>query len=355
MKPLKDLVLIKQEEAVKEIKRPSGIVLLSTENNRYQIGDEETLLQDLIKKPKTNKGDIVSAGNGCKYFSEGDNVIYKKGHEVSLIEYNGDACAFVKESDILVKYSGKSFLVNPDYVLVKITLEARLELFNKKIRRDDGTEVLLFIGGDKGKDDADANSIFVGSGEVVAVGANIKNVEQGDLGLISYLCDNDDSIIVGYYGQDKIIAVKAITTRHKEKLMSYASRRPVRDNKGKEVVVEGKLQTYSKDRIVYDKDDYDELSSLYGVVRDNKLIPVEPYCFLEHEETKVMKVGSGGIIFEEDEKIITRKLLAVSEESKDRVGVEAGMTIVGDDYDFFVIEFEGRKISAINDVDILYR
>lgn len=355
MKPLRDLLLIKQEDAVKEIKRPSGIVLLSTENNRYQIGDEETILQDLIKKPKTNKGEIVSVADGCKFFKIGSSVIYKKNAEISLVEYNGEQCAFVKESDVLVSCVGKSFSVNPDYVLIKITREARESLFNKKIRRNDGTEALLFIGGDKGKEDADYNSVFVGTGEITAVGSNIKNIEKGDIGLLSYLCDNDESIIVGYSGQDKIIAVKAITTRHKEKLMSYASRKPVKDNKGKDVFVKGVLQVYNRDRIVFDKDDYDELSSLYGIVRGNQLIAIEPYCFLEHKETKVMKVGSGGIIFEEDEKIIKRKLLSVSNETRERVGIESGETVTCDDYDIFSVEFAGHKISAINDIDILYR
>lgn len=136
--------------------------------------------------------------------------------------------------------------------------------------------------------------------------------------------------------------------------MSYASRRPVKDGKGKNVYKDGKLQTYNRDRIVFEKGDYDELSSLYGVVRDSQLIAIEPYVFLQHEETKVMKVGDGGVIYEEDEKIISRKVLSVSQQSKDMLNVSAGDTVVCDDFDLFNISFGDKKISAVNDIDILY-
>lgn len=353
MKPLRDLIFIQQEDAVKETVSPGGIVLLSTENNRFQIGDQETVLQELIKKPKTNKGKILSVGDKCKVYKEGDTVIYKKKAEVANIEHEGMVGIMVKENDVLVSCVGNAFNVHPDYVLIKIKREEREALYNKKIKRDDGQEVLLFIQGDKGKDDADANSIFVGFGEITAVGKNLKNIEKGDIGLISYLCDNDESIIVGYDGVDKIIAVKAITTRHKEKLMSYASRKPVLDSKGKQVFKDGKIQTYNRDRIVFERGDYDELSSLYGVVRANVLLPVEPYVFLEHKETKIMKVGRGGIITEEDEKIIERKVLAVSEESQKRMNIKVSDTVLVDDYDVFSIVVGTSKISCINDIDIM--
>lgn len=351
MKVLFDNVLIKQEDAVKETTTASGILLLSTENDRYQINDHESILQDLIKKPKTNKGVIVTCGTSCKSYSDNDTVIYKKNCEIAFV----DEGVIVNEGNVLAKVVVGQFIPHPDYVLVKITKEAREALFNKKIKKDNGEEVELFIRGDKGKEDADSNSIFVGSGDVTAVGGNIKNIKKGDLALISYLCDNDESIIVGYEGEDKIIAVKAITTRHEKKQMSYASRRPVLDSKGKPVYKNGIAQTYNKDRIICEKGDYDELSSLYGVVRGEELIAIEPYCFLQHEDTKIMKVAGNGILYEEDEKIIKRKLLAVSKESQERYGVKTGIEIICDDFDVFNMEYNGQKISAINDQDILFK
>lgn len=336
MKPLRDLLLIELEDSVKEEVRPSGIILLSTSNNLYQIGDEESVLQDLIKRPKMNKGKVIATGERCTYFSTGNTVIYKKGTEATIIENGGNQCALVKQDNVLVVFNGNEYLPHPDYILVKITKEAREALYNKKIKRDDGTEVLLFISADKGVDDEDSSKYFVSSGEIVKAGVNVKYVKEGDLALISYLCDNDNTIIVGYDGDDKIIAVRAITTRHSTDNVFYGH---------------GKV----RDQIVWQKGEYEELASVYGVVSGEMLIPIEPYVFLEHEETKVMKIGGGGIIYEEDEKIIKRQVLATSQESNYHYGVCQGDTVVVDDFDVFTIEFNGNKISAINDCDIMYK
>jgi len=336
MQPLRDLVLIELEDAVKEEKRASGIILLTTENNRYQIGDEESILQDLISKPKMNKGKILSVGRFCDCFGVGCTVIYKKHSETSIIDVDGKRCALVKEGNILCSIVENGYRVHDDYVLVKITKEARLALFNKKVKCHDGTEVLLFIAGDKGKDDEDSSKYFVSCGDIVSVGENVKDVKIGDLGLLNYLCDNDDSIIVGYEGEDKIIAVRAVTTRHKSDNVFYG-------------------QGKTRDQKVWEIGEYDEMASLYGVVSENKLVAVEPYVFLKHEETKVMKVAAGGIIYEEDEKIIKREVLAASETTKQNYQIGEGDTVILDDFDVFMIEFNGNKISAVNDCDILYK
>lgn len=343
MKPLRDLVLIELEEAVVETKRESGIILLSTQNNMYQIGDDESKLKDLISKPKMNKGNVLAVGSKCQSFKVGANVIYKKGMEQSYTEVDGKKCAFVKEKDILT-VSDFSY-INPDYVLVKITKEAREELFNKKITRDDGTEVLLFIGGDKGEDDNEASQIFVSSGEVVKVGDNLPQVSKGDIALLSYLCDNDKTIIVGYDGEDKIIAVQAVTTLHKEQRVVHANRAVNKDGK----------RVGNRDQIVWDKGQYDELASLYGVVSGEKLIAIEPYVFLNHEDAKTMKVGKGGIIYEEDEKFIQRTVLAVSSGTSEIYGLKNEDSVLLDDYDLFTIQFGNKKISCVNDCDILYK
>lgn len=334
MQTLRDLVLIELEDSVIETKRESGIILLSTQNNLYQIGDEESMLKDLISKPKMNKGTILSVGSMCSYFKEKQNVVYRKDTEQSIIDVEGKRCAIVRHKDILVMsdYSG----LNPDYVLVKITKAARESLFNKVVTRDDGERINLFVAAEKEMDDVSANEYFVSSGEIVAVGDNIKEVSVGDIGLLSYLCDNDQSIIVGYDGLDKIIAVQAVTTRHTSDNIVYSN------------------QQVKRTQTVWSKGDYEEMSSLYGVVNGEKLIPIEPYVFLNHEITKVMKVGRGGVIYEEDEKIIKRKVLAVSNGTSEIYGVNNGDVTTVFDFDVFDICFNGNKISAINDVDILF-
>ena len=88
MKLLRDLILIKQEDAVTEKKTESGLILLSTQSNLYQIGDDESKVKDLIYRPKMNKGEILEVGNGCSFFKKGDTVIYRKETESYILDKN---------------------------------------------------------------------------------------------------------------------------------------------------------------------------------------------------------------------------------------------------------------------------
>jgi len=48
-------------------------------------------------------------------------------------------------------------------------------------------------------------------------------------------------------------------------------------------------------------------------------------------------------------------VLSVSQESNSVYGICAGEEVVIDDYDVFTIEYNGSKISAVNDCDIIYK
>ena len=56
--------------------------------------------------------------------------------------------------------------------------------------------------------------------------------------------DNDEKIIVGYDGDDKIVAVNSVTTRHQETYIEYANRKS------------------PKDQIVWCRGDYNNISKL---------------------------------------------------------------------------------------------
>ena len=342
MKPLRDLVLVKLEQAVKEEKTKSGIILLSTTNDRYQFDDDESKLQDIIGKAKQNKGTVIAVGRFVDAYNAGDEIIYRKGREQSYHDIDGELHAMVRECDVLVTLKDKRVIPNPNYVLVRISKEAREALFNKRIKRDDGTDALIFIAADKGQDDESSSQFFVSTGEVLNVGKNIKTVAENDTALLDYLCDNDNSIIVGYEGEDKIIAVSAVTTRHKETNIVYANRRE--DEKGNRVC--------KRDQIVWEKGDIDEMSALLGTIRNGDIIAIEPYVFLEHKETKVMKVGKHGMLYEEDEKIIERQVVGISAESKEMLNIDLGKVVLIDDFDSFSTKVGDTKISCVNDSDI---
>lgn len=349
-KPLRDLVLIEQEEVVTEEKRNSGIVLLKSSFNLYGWDDEGAKEQDLIEKKKQNKGTILSHGSTCSFFKDGDSVIYKKQTEHKKFLHDGKECVLVSESDILCKETIDGLICHPDHLIIKISRESRDAVFTKKIKRDDGSVVDLFMyNPTAGKDNEAHNRHFVASGLVAGVGANITKAKEGDIAILDYMLDNDDDIIVGYDGQDKLIVANPGTKYLKSEEWVYANRRTEKDPKKNSY---GQLLC-PHDIQVGKPEDYENMAQVLGVLRGDELISFDPYLFLAHEETLIQKVSAAGILYSEDEKILTRQVLASSEESQLKFGVKAGMTIIVDDFDIFDIYFEGKKISAVNDVDVI--
>lgn len=314
-------------------KRKRGLIdtIDSTENKRIY----EEKVRRIIDHKKGNYGKIIICGEGCKYFKEGDFVFYRGQTEVFKYNKDDKEYVIVMEKHILSKKENEKYIPHPDFVLVKITKESRESLFTKKIKRDDGSEVSLFITVDEDKIQDRKSEIFVSAGEIVTVGENVKDVFPNDVALLHYLLDNNDDIIIGYDGPDKLIIVDAITTRHEEDNVVYSNRKS------------------NRDQIVWNKGDYDNLSSLIGVVRNNELIPREPFVFLEHKETVVGKVTRSGILYYDKEVVLEREVLAISSESVNEYQVNKGMKVLVNDFDTFSVKIGDQKVSCVNDIDIM--
>lgn len=387
MKPLRNLVLIQQKSTYKEEKTESGLFLVSGEAANYNFksdaestadvlqkvnptqnqligklvefnrkkngkyynfhpgdtGNDLTLLEnnsklkDIIFGRKGNAGEIVELGGSCKYFSASDTVIFKKNSNYNYdLRSEGNDLVFVEEKDILVKKEGDQYFVHPEYIIIKISKESREDVFKRKFKNDKGEDMVLFLPTPSHKSDANHSEYFVTCGEVYGVGAKVKNIRAGDIGILSYLCDNDEDIIVGYEGEDKLIVVKPFTTYCEKEVVVYANKRSHRD------------------QIVQSVGDYDELSQLIGVIRGEELLAIDPYIFLKHEETIVNKKTPSGVMYTVDEKIIKRQILSISEESQERTGLKKGDFVIMDDFDLFDAKLEDRTISVINDVDIMF-
>jgi co-chaperonin GroES (HSP10) len=338
MKPLRNGVLIERKQLVSEEKRDSGIILLKSDFNLYQFDNDNQRATDIISKKKQNTGTVIAKGDDCFFVNIGDEVIYKKNSEQANAQslfYEGRDCVLVAEENILSREINGLNEVHPNCIVVKITKESRESLFTKRIKKDNGEWIDLIVTIPPEDDAENHSQFFVTAGEVVCVGKNITTVQSGDIALCDYRVDNDESIIVGYEGYDKLIAVVSVTTRHTDDLVVHADRKTRRTQQ------------------VWCKGDYKDLSFLIGVLRGDRLIPIEPYVFLEHKDTVVDMKTPSGIEYKVDEKILHRKVLAVSTESQNNFGIEAGKTILIDDFDCFDIFVEGRKITAFNDVDII--
>lgn len=222
-----------------------------------------------------------------------------------------------------------------DKILVRITSESREGVFSKKIVRNDGTTTKLFINVDADAVDERKSSLFVQTGVVEAVSDQVKGVQVGDIALLDYtLCNSE----INFFKKDndgELYWLNATTTYHKETMVANQTRRSRRD------------------QIIHKFGEIDEISMLLGIVRGDEIIARRPYVFLEHLPTTIIKTTFSGIQYNEQQKIIQRKVLGVDEQTTKFFSIQKGDTVLVKDADVFMVSYEGKKIDCINDGDCL--
>jgi len=224
-----------------------------------------------------------------------------------------------------------------DRILIRITKENRESIYSKKITREDGTVVNLWKTIPT-KDDVDerASALMIQTGIVEEVSSAIDWIKKGDIALMNYDVCNSPQNFIKKDGDDSIYFLNVNTTYHKEDQIAYQTRKSRRD------------------QIVFLKDDYNELSSLLGILRDEELIANDPYVFFDNESVFVSRVSKSGILYTEKRKIFDRKVIAASAATTERFGIKKGDIIKVKEADTFSIKLdEDHTIDAVNDVDIL--
>lgn len=216
---------------------------------------------------------------------------------------------------------------NHNKILVKITSGERDNLFNKKIEREDGILVELAISYEIEDDKLDASyAQNVSVGEVVGVGSRLKDkIQIGDIAIIDYLVDNDRLALVEETQEYKIVSVWANTTYH---------------DKDAEKEITGRRQYY--------KGEYEKISQVFGVIRGNKLIALDPYIFLEHESNVINQCTVNNFGFEETVSILERKVLA----SFPGANAKEGEIIVIPDSDIFERVIDKKVLSTCFNIDV---
>jgi co-chaperonin GroES (HSP10) len=254
--PKKSVVIV-EKEITPEKKTASGIIIM------HQMFDDFN-----VNKESSSFGHVVAKGDECTYLNVGDKVVWGKGmHTMFYEEERKEYTLFKEEKFILARCNDDgSYDVHPDNVLIKITKDERDKLFKKKIKRDDGSECELFLTVEPDKQDDRRSTIYVQTGIVMAVGSNVKDVLVGDTAIMNYTTDNNETIIVGYDNGNKLVVIDGNTTYHDSDDVVDANRRSPRNT------------------ILNKKDDYDTISPLLGVVRNDEIIARMPYVFLSHEK-----------------------------------------------------------------------
>lgn len=158
-------------------------------------------------------------------------------------------------------------------LLIRIAKEERSALSEKTIITNEGIATKLYLNtpwekpkGQDGDDQAqDNNKLSVRYGTIIGLSEGICGYKKGDIAILDYTVDIDDSYLVKMDNGDKIVSVPCKTTLCDSELIAT---------------------TYDKDYIernviVHKPGEVDQLSLVLGIVRNSKFIPNDHYVFCE--------------------------------------------------------------------------
>lgn len=326
MEAVNNFLVVKKEEIKEEIS--AGGIILNV-SSQFDFGDE-------FSGKNVCFAEIVYDNPNIPYLKKGDRICMNplKGTRAAM-DYE-DYTIITKEQYIAKVDKDGRYIVPPDSLMIKMMREDRDALFSKWIVRNDGTKVQLFLQSEPEKSSDRSSSIYISSGEIVQVGSEVKGINEGDIAILDYTVDNfTDNILYFDDEGNKFIVVDATTTFHSGDHWVYASRNNPRDT------------------LVSKKGDLDIISPVLGIVRNEELIARQPYVFINHLSNVVKKKSTFGITYEEEEEVMERTVLSVSEKSGIKYGIKDGQIIMAKDSDVFDIKIKDYFIQAILDQDVL--
>lgn len=211
-----------------------------------------------------------------------------------------------------------------NHVIVRISAEERRKLFDVPVKRNDGSLVWLNVNqeAEAFTDKWYEQSVTVG--EVLAVGAHVKNIHPGDLAIMDYTVDKTAEHVLWENEEEKCIRVLAVSSFKQAREVIPANRRTPHPT------------------LLCNAGDPDELSNIIGVVRNGTIYPVFPYIFLEYEGIDdEWKQRDGSVLYTQQliEPVVYRTVSFVSEQSQFR----PGQRLAFDVEDLFERMFEGKR------------
>lgn len=225
-----------------------------------------------------------------------------------------------------------------DKILVKFSQESIDSIYlGREIVRDDGSKVRLFLTME-GKHDEDrraAQTIQVA--HVVGISPNVNGIEVGDLALVNYDLFNMVDHIVSKDESGAIYWLNATTTYHTEQVVANANRKSARE------------------QIVQSIGDYEEISLLLAIVRNDKLYAREPFVFFEHTDPDIDRRTKSGIIYNEQRSYFDRRILSASDATFEKFSLKEGDKVLTYESDIFEVKLEGRSVDCCYDIDVACR
>jgi len=215
---------------------------------------------------------------------------------------------------------------NPNKVLIKISKSNWNSIFSKWIKMPDGKQVEIFIDIEEASGFERKFQQNTSVGLVVGVGENVEGVMPGDMAIIDYTVTGGEDCHIGYVNGELLVAIDANSTYHKED----------------SVINLNGMNTYKKG-------DPEEISFLYGIVRNKVAYSRDPYIFLFHENPLHDIVDENGVHRQIQDEICTRTVMASFENSI----AKAGDRIKVNSNDIFERVIDNRTLSVIFKQDLI--
>lgn len=222
-------------------------------------------------------------------------------------------------------------------IIVRFTNDSIESIYmGREITRDDGSKVRLFIATPAADDMERKASLTVQTAIVTHVSDAITDIEVGDVAIVNYdLFNCEENIIEDKGDGGKSFWVNAITKYHDTTHTAYANKKSGRD------------------QMVHEKGDFEEVSFLLGIIRNDKLIARSPFVFIDHTSNEREKVTGSGLIYTEKLKTFTRRILSVGGSTTAKKRISEGDQILVADHDIFEIKLYDKSIDCVYEGDVI--
>lgn len=233
---------------------------------------------------------------------------------------------YKKRARQFIKHEKLSIIPAPNRVLIKITKKQIEDIISKEIIREDGTKTRLFfepIHSSEGYERRFQQSVSIG--EIIGVGSDVDGIDVGDTAILDYLVSNLTDDCVGYVNGDQLISIIAYTTYHQTSAP----------------MING--------RSAWVKGDYDHISRILGLVREDELVPFDPYVFMEYKPDYMKLLSARGEAMRENTLVVERTVMG----SPEGCIFETGSVVRLRKDDWFDREIAAHRIAVCFKGDIL--
>lgn len=202
-----------------------------------------------------------------------------------------------------------------------------------KVKTNDG-KIIKIYQNDWRKDKDYRSSVFRKKAEVLQVGRGVNGIQEGDIAIVDYKLDNDESAEIGYDNIGKLVICNATTTFVEE-----------------DVWVEPNMLNQKK-RLLAKAGDLQNITMVLGVIRNGKILAKEPYVFLEKKPNKEIKKTFYGIIYEEKYEKQEYKVISTSVETQNKFNIYPDNIVTVYEKDLFEVIVNDTTYLVCNDIDV---